>query len=133
MTTEADPIVDEWYHYPEKAQKFKVTGLDEHSATVEIQFFDGTVDEFDIDTWRQLDVERIETPEDWTGPLDNIDKAELNKEGAEMQREDWEAPYMEVDEKKRAGPRTPDGLPGEAEEDDWGEGRPQEESWPGQE
>jgi hypothetical protein len=126
MTSEADPIIDAWYHYPAKAQKFKVTALDEHTTTVEIQYFDGNVDELDIDTWYGLDIERIEPPEDWTGPMDNIEKDDLNPVGTEMQRADWDAPYQEVDEKRRAGPRTPDETQEETE-DDWGEGRPEEE------
>ena len=130
MTSEADPIIETWYHYPEKAQKFKVTALDEHTATVEIQYFDGNIDEFDIDTWYSLDIERIEAPEDWTGPMDNIDKDDLDPVGTEMPREEWDAPYQEEDEKRRAGPRPP--AEGEEEsEDDWGEGRPEEEPWEG--
>ncbi|HBE93726.1 MAG TPA: hypothetical protein DDW55_14895, partial [Gammaproteobacteria bacterium] len=66
MSSETDPIIDAWYHYPEKAQKFRVTALDEHSGTVEIQYFDGAIDELDLDTWHSLDIERIEAPEDWT-------------------------------------------------------------------
>ena len=73
MTSEADPIIGAWYHYPAKAQKFKVTALDEQNATVEIQYFDGNIDELDIDSWYGLDIERIEAPEDWTGPMDNIE------------------------------------------------------------
>jgi hypothetical protein len=122
MTSEADPIIDAWYHHPEKAQKFKVTALDDHAATVEIQYFDGSIGELDLDTWYGLDIERIEEPEDWTGPMDNIEKDDLNPVGTEMRREDWESPYQEVDEKRRAGHRTP------AED----EGKPQEEPWEGQ-
>ena len=127
MTSEADPIIDAWYHYPAKAQKFKVTALDDHAATVEIQYFDGNIDELDVDTWYDLDIERVEEPEDWTGPMDSIEKDDPNAVDTEMQREDWEEPYQEVDEMKRAGPREPD----EALEagDDWGEGQPEEEPW----
>jgi hypothetical protein len=126
MTSEADPIIDAWYHYQAKAQKFKVTALDEQNATVEIQYFDGNIGELDIDSWYGLDIERIETPEDWTGPMDNIEKDDLNPVGTEMQREDWDAPYQEEDEKRRAGPRESDETQ-EGPEDDWGEGRPKEE------
>jgi len=128
MSSEADPIINGWYHYPEKEQKFKVTAHDEPSRTVEIQYFDGNIDELDLDTWYSLDIERIEAPEDWTGPMDNIEKDDLTPGGTEMQREDWDTPYQEVDEKRRAGPRTPE----EAREepgDDWNEGRPKEEHW----
>jgi hypothetical protein len=124
MTSEADPIIDEWYHYPAKAQKFKVTAFDDQAATVEIQYFDGNIDELDLDTWYGLDIERIEAPEDWTGPMDNIEKDDLNPVGTEMQDEDWDAPYNEDDEKLRAGPRPP---AEDEEEDTWPEGTPEEE------
>lgn len=105
MTSEADPIVDNWYHCPMKAQKFKVVATDDRTGTVEIQYFDGTLDEFDFSTWYALGIERIEEPEDWTGPMDNIEKDDLNPVGTEMQAEDWEQPYLEETEKQHAGPR----------------------------
>ncbi|MGB5260448.1 MAG: DUF6763 family protein [Gammaproteobacteria bacterium] len=128
MATEADPIIDAWYHYPAKAQKFRVTALDEDNATIEIQYFDGAIDELDNETWYELDAERIEAPEDWTGPMDNIEQDDLDLADREMSREDREAPYMEVDEMKRAGPREADES-FDTGEDDWAEGRPQEEPW----
>lgn len=105
MITEASPIIDAWYHYPAKAQKFMVTAIDDHSSTVEIQYFDGTIDEIDLDSWFILDIERVEAPEDWTGAIDNIEKDDLNPVGTEMQRNDWESSYDEEGEKYRAGPR----------------------------
>jgi hypothetical protein len=126
MSSEADPIIEAWYHYPQKAQKFKVTALDDRADTVEIQYFDGSIDELDLDSWYEMDIERIEEPEDWTGPMDNIEEDDLNPVGTEMRREDWEAPYQELDEKARAGQRVTDEETGE-EGDDWGEGQPREE------
>ena len=60
MISEFDPIIEAWYHFPAKAQKFKVTALDDDAATVEIQYFDGNIDEIDLDAWYDLDMERIE-------------------------------------------------------------------------
>jgi len=82
-----------------------VTSIDENTANIEIQYFDGTIDEIDHNNWFALDIERIEPPEDWTGPMDNIEKDDLNPVGTEMQREDWGTPYDEEGEKQRAGPR----------------------------
>ena len=93
--------------HPAKAQKFKVTALNNHAATVEIQYFDGNIDELDLDTWYGLDMERIEAPEDWTGPMDNLENDALKLVGTEMWCEVWEATYSEEDEKRRAGPRIP--------------------------
>ncbi|HBH36185.1 MAG TPA: hypothetical protein DDW45_07440 [Gammaproteobacteria bacterium] len=108
MSNSTDPIVNQWYHYPQKAEKFQVTAIDDQAATVEIQYFDGNLDEFDLTAWYAMEVERIEEPEDWTGPMDNIEKDDLNPVGTEMRREDWEAPYDEILEKTEAGARTPE-------------------------
>lgn len=105
MTSTADPVVGEWYHMPEKAQKFQVVAIDDHSDTVEIQYFDGNVDEMDLAAWYALDVEHIEEPEDWTGPMDILELDDVSTSGTEMRREDWAAPYDEVQEKEHAGPR----------------------------
>lgn len=105
MTKSVDPIINEWYHYPQKAQKFQVTAIDSHADTVEIQYFDGSLDEFDLSVWYAMEAERIEAPEDWTGPMDNLENDDLNPVGTEMHREDWAAPYDEELEKLEAGPR----------------------------
>ncbi len=86
MTSEADPTIGAWYHYPAKSQRIKVTALDDPAATVEVQYFDGAIDELDLDACYGQDIERIEAPED------------------------WEAPYSEEDEKCRAGSTLPDSL-----------------------
>jgi len=43
-----------------------------------------------------------------------------------MSRDDWDAPFNELDEKRRAGLRVPEERK-EEPVDDWGEGRPEEE------
>jgi len=108
MAKSTDPIIAQWYHYPQKSEKFQVTAIDEQSDSVEIQYFDGNIDEFELTTWYTLEIEPIETPEDWTGPLNNIEKDDLTPIGTEMQDEDWDAPYDEELEKTSAGPRISD-------------------------
>ena len=99
MTTTPNPMIDSWYHQAEKAQRFLVTAIDEHSDTVEIQYFDGTLDEIDLATWYAMDVELVEAPEGWTGPVDMDDLSSID---AEMSAEDWQAPYNEEMEKMSA-------------------------------
>jgi hypothetical protein len=105
MSKSVDPVINQWYHYPQKAQKFQITAIDGRAETVEIQYFDGNLDEFDLTTWYALEMERVEEPEDWTGPMDNLETDDLNQVGTEMLREDWAAPYDEELEKMEAGPR----------------------------
>jgi hypothetical protein len=108
LARSTSPLIGQWYHYPEKSQKFVVTAIDDDGGTVEIQYFDGTIDEFELDDWSSLRAEGIAEPEDWTGPMDDIETDDLNPVGTEMSEEDWEEPYDEEDEKLSAGPRYSD-------------------------
>ena len=44
--------------------------LDDDAATMEIQHFDGAVEEVDFDSWNEMEIVPIEPPEDWSGSLD---------------------------------------------------------------
>jgi len=44
--------------------------VDEDDATIELQFFDGTIDEVDTETWSKLLIEKVAAPEDWSGSVD---------------------------------------------------------------
>ena len=70
------PEVGQWYRHLDKGEVFQVVGLDEPSGTIEIQSFDGDVDEIDAEAWNGLLVERTEQPEDWTEPMDEMDDIE---------------------------------------------------------
>jgi hypothetical protein len=108
MAKSTDPIIAQWYHYPQKSEKFQVTAIEDHFDTVEVQYFDGTIGEFELTAWYAMEVEPVATPEDWTGPMDNIERDDLTPVGTEMRREDWDAPYDEEKEKTSAGPRISD-------------------------
>lgn len=44
--------------------------VDEEDHTVEVQHFDGTIEELDFDMWRGMQLESAEAPEDWSGSVD---------------------------------------------------------------
>jgi hypothetical protein len=128
MATDLDPIEGNWYEHLDKGYKFEIVAVDQDSRVVEIQHFDGDVEEIDLDTWYDLDIEGIETPEDWTGPVDDIERDDLGYTETEMESEDWSGSLGEVKKKK---PER-DNEAAESE-DDWGEGYPKEEPWAGEE
>jgi len=66
-------MVGEWYLRRDLGEMFQVTGYDERSSTIEIQNFDGSLDEIEEETWRELALRPAEPPKDWTGPLDNVE------------------------------------------------------------
>lgn len=77
MSNRLPPIVGQWYTHRDKGEPFQVVALDEDSGTIEIQGFEGDVDELDLDEWSQLLVESAAPPEDWSGPLDDVEPDEL--------------------------------------------------------
>lgn len=73
MSNRLQPIVGHWYNHLDKGDLFQVVALDERSGTIEIQDFDGGLDEIDLDEWRQMSIETAAPPEDWTGPVDELE------------------------------------------------------------
>jgi uncharacterized protein DUF6763 len=61
--------VGRWYRRT-NGQLFEIVAIDEEDGTIELQFFDGTIDEVDLDTWSRLLIERVAAPEDWSGSVD---------------------------------------------------------------
>ncbi len=96
MSTDIDPIVDNWYQHLDKGQNFRVVAIDDVSGTVEIQHFDGDLEEVPIDEWYELELEPAEPPENWSGPLDVGEEDDLDTDISDPEGADWEAPLQEV-------------------------------------
>lgn len=65
----AYPDIGRWYRRRNGAV-FEVVAIDQQDATVELQYFDGTIDEFDLETWFTLLLESVAAPDDWLGSVD---------------------------------------------------------------
>ena len=63
------PEVGAWYQTPE-GDYLEVVASDPDEGTIEVQFYDGSVTEYDRDSWGELAPLRAEPPEDWAGSLD---------------------------------------------------------------
>ncbi|HVN44409.1 MAG TPA: DUF6763 family protein [Steroidobacteraceae bacterium] len=93
MDEQLSPEIGQWYRQLDKGGVFRVTAYDEPTHTIEIQTFDGDVDEIDEDAWSALRLERAGEPEDWTGPLDGIELDDLAAD-TEMTAADWAEPLQ---------------------------------------
>lgn len=67
------PVVGKWYRI-QGSDSFEVVAVDDDDGTIELQYFDGTVEEMDIEDWRAEKetgaLEEVEPPEDWSGSVD---------------------------------------------------------------
>lgn len=60
--------VGEWYKADQ--EPFEIVGVDAKAEIVLIQYFDGTLEEVDFDTWTTFSARPMPPPEDYSGALD---------------------------------------------------------------
>jgi hypothetical protein len=77
---EYEPVAGKWYRDLEEEESFLVLSVDEDQALVEIQHLDGDIEEMDLDTWAEMDVEPTEEPEGWSGSTDEDEDVDDDEE-----------------------------------------------------
>jgi hypothetical protein len=85
VSRDYEPVPGQWYENLEEEESFRVLSVDEDSELVEIEYLDGDIEEIDLETWHEMDLERTEEPEGWTGSAD-----EDEEEDEEEDDEDWD-------------------------------------------
>ena len=70
------PQIGTWYQDAVEDVLFEVVAVDHDTHTIEVQYEDGELGEFDADTWLQMIVLSAQAPEDWRTPyaLNNDDE-----------------------------------------------------------
>src|ERR1700723_271556 len=68
VSRDYEPVPGQWYENLEEEESFRVLSVDEDSELVEIEYLDGDIEEIDIDTWREFDLDKIDQPEGWSAP-----------------------------------------------------------------
>ena len=95
------PLIGDWYCL-RGGQLFEVVAVDEATGSVEMQYFDGTLEEMDIEDWRSQtgsgDIEEVEPPGDLSGSED-VDRDE-----------DPPTNNRDIDDDRRLQAIGPDGL-----------------------
>jgi hypothetical protein len=78
------PVIGNWYRFTE-GDLFEIVALDADDGTIELQYYDGTIEEMDVEDWNShCELREIETaaaPEDWTGAVDVDGEDGANSDG----------------------------------------------------
>jgi hypothetical protein len=83
MVSPIRPEPGQWYLDRQSGSLFQVVGVDGDAGSIDVQFSDGAVDEFLVDDWEAMSLERGEQPEDWAGPYDDLEADDIGlPEGA---------------------------------------------------
>lgn len=77
------PLIGQWFRRP-GGTLFEVVAIDEDDNTVEIQQFDGTIDEVDAENWHELFLVEVSAPEDWSGSVDMDPEDFVGRNNAEF-------------------------------------------------
>ena len=108
------PVIGLWYRH-QGGDAFEVVAIDPDDRTIEIQYFDGTVEELDIEAWFEEAIEATEASEDWTGSVDvEPEDTENEYEPEPGNGKPWADPLQFVDRGEAAGyselelPESPD-------------------------
>jgi hypothetical protein len=66
----AVPVIGNWYRH--NGGLLEVVAVDSDDGSIEVQHFDGTLEEFDLESWNDLALIEATAPEDWTGSVDVV-------------------------------------------------------------
>jgi hypothetical protein len=90
VAREYEPVAGQWYENIDENESFRVLSVDEDSELIEIEYLDGDIEELDLDTWQEFDLDKIDQPEGWSGADDDDEDEKEKKEEKDELEETWE-------------------------------------------
>jgi len=88
---EYEPVVGNWYRDLDEKESFLVLSVDEDAEMIEIQHVDGDIEEIDLDTWAELDLDPTDEPEGWSGSEgDDDDDDDWDEDEEDDEDDDWD-------------------------------------------
>ena len=88
MAREFEPVVGQWYENIDENESFRVLSVDEDAELIEIEYLDGDIEEIDVDTWAEFDLDKIEQPEGWSGAEVGVKDKDKDKDQDKDKKDD---------------------------------------------
>ena len=99
MGRDYDPVKGQWFEDLEENEIFLVLSVDPDEEVIEIQYENGDIEEIDLDTWHELDLERAQEPEGWASTVDDDDEEEeLDDDDDDDDDDDWDDDDEDMDD-----------------------------------
>ena len=90
------PVPGSWYKDLQTNELFEVIDWDPGQLTIETQYLDGEVSEYDLDAWREMRLEPAEAPEDWRAAFE-LDDQDRRDPDTPLQPENWASPINSIE------------------------------------
>jgi hypothetical protein len=88
VSRDYEPVAGQWYENLEEEETFRVLSVDPDSELVEIEYLDGDIEEIDLETWHEMDLEPTEEPEGWAESDADDEEEEEDEEWEEDEDDD---------------------------------------------
>ena len=105
MSRDYEPVPGQWYENLEDEESFRVLKVDEDSELVEIEHLDGEIEEMDLETWHEMDLEQTKEPEGWAeseseseSESEDEDDDDDEEEDEDEDEDDWDEDDDEDDD-----------------------------------
>ncbi|MGH8295781.1 MAG: DUF6763 family protein [Steroidobacteraceae bacterium] len=107
MSRDYEPVRGQWYENLEDEESFRVLTVDDDSELIEIEYLDGEIEEIDLETWHEMDLEQTDEPEGWaeSEEEEDEDEEEDDDDDDDEDDDDWDDDEDddEDEEKERDG------------------------------
>lgn len=90
------PTVGNWYQDADTGCLFEVVAFDDEEGTVEIQHLDGEIEEYELDSWRQLRLGDIAPPEDWRSGFE-LSQEDATDPDRTLHPDDWSGALNQIE------------------------------------
>jgi len=95
MAIDLTPNIGDWYQGA-NGVSFEIVAVDNSKACVEVQYFDGTIEEIEMEHWNEQMFVAIAAPEDWSGSMD-MEKEDYGVDTNEESHLHWDNPLNTFD------------------------------------
>lgn len=90
MARDLDPVAGKWYKDLDAEEVFQVLSVDPDEEILEVQYDNGDIEEIDLDTWNELDLDLTDEPEGWSGSEDEEEDEEEDLDEDDEDDDDWD-------------------------------------------
>jgi hypothetical protein len=92
--------VGDWYQAASLGEEaFEIVAVDVENEVVLVQHFDGTLEEFDFDSWMELGARAAAPPEDYSGAMDLDKRDRIPDNDFTSGGDRWEDPLDLLDQR----------------------------------
>lgn len=88
------PKIGLWYQELGSEMLFEIVAIDSEEGTVQVQYVDGEIADFDLDHWGELLLLPAAAPEDWRTPYEVDDDGDPD---AAMHPPNWNSPVSGIE------------------------------------